>query len=58
MANKKKGNVEKIALKCTSCNRRNYTTKKNRKNTPHKLQFMKYCPFEMKHTLHKESKIK
>ena len=58
MAGKKKSPKEKIALKCTVCNRRNYTTTKNRKNTPHKLEFMKYCPFDLKHTLHKESKIK
>ena len=58
MANKQKGAIEKIALKCTVCNRRNYTTTKNRKNTPGKLQFMKYCPFDRKHTLHKEGKIK
>ena len=28
MAKKAKGSVEKIALKCSECNRRNYTTKK------------------------------
>ena len=31
MAKKAKGSVEKIALKCSECNRRNYTTKKNKK---------------------------
>lgn len=58
MASKKKGPVEKIALKCTSCNRRNYTTQKNKRNTTDKLELSKYCPFERKHVLHKESKIK
>ncbi len=58
MASKKKGAVEKIALKCPECNRRNYTTTKNRKNIQGKLEFMKYCKFDHKHTLHKESKIK
>ncbi|MGD1817965.1 MAG: 50S ribosomal protein L33 [Pleomorphochaeta sp.] len=57
-SNKKKGPVEKIALKCTSCNQKNYTTQKNRRNTPGKLELNKYCPFEHKHTLHKEAKIK
>ena len=58
MASKKKGSVEKIALKCAECNRRNYTTSKNRRNIQGKLAFMKYCKFDQKHTLHKESKIK
>lgn len=58
MASKKKGVVEKIALKCTECDRRNYTTTKNRRNIQGKLEFMKFCSFDRKHTLHKESKIK
>lgn len=58
MADKKKGPVEKIALQCTECKRKNYTTEKNRRNTPGKLELMKYCPFERKHTLHRETKIK
>ena len=33
MASKKKGAVEIIALQCTECKRKNYTTYKNRKNT-------------------------
>ncbi|MCK5674225.1 MAG: 50S ribosomal protein L33 [Spirochaetia bacterium] len=58
MASKKKGAIEKIALKCTECNRRNYTTEKNRRNMQGKLELMKYCKWDKKHTLHKESKIK
>jgi len=58
MAKNKKGSVELIALKCSECGRRNYTTKKNRKNMQGKLELNKYCPFDRKHTLHKESKIK
>ncbi len=58
MAGKKKGAIEKIALKCTVCNRRNYTTEKNRRNMQGKLELMKYCKWDKKHTLHKESKIK
>jgi large subunit ribosomal protein L33 len=58
MAGKKKGAIEKIALKCTECNRRNYTTEKNRRNMQGKLELMKYCKWDKKHTLHKESKIK
>jgi large subunit ribosomal protein L33 len=58
MADKKKSPVEKIALMCTECNRKNYTTEKNRRNSPNKFEFMKYCPFDRKHTLHKETKVK
>ena len=50
--------VEKIALQCTECKQKNYTTQKNRRNTTGKLELMKYCPFERKHTLHRETKIK
>jgi large subunit ribosomal protein L33 len=55
---KKKTAVELIALQCSECKRKNYTTKKNRRNTQEKLEFKKYCPFDRKHTLHKEAKIK
>jgi large subunit ribosomal protein L33 len=49
---------DKIILQCTECKRRNYTTTKNRRTTPDKLQLKKYCPFDRKHTLHKEIKMK
>jgi large subunit ribosomal protein L33 len=58
MATKKKTAVELIALQCTECKRKNYTTKKNRRNNQEKLEFKKYCPFDRKHTVHKETKIK
>lgn len=58
MASKKKTAVEIIALQCSECKRRNYTTTKNRKNITGKMEFSKYCPFERKHTLHKETKVK
>ena len=58
MASKKKGAVELIALQCSECKRKNYTTKKNRRNIQEKLEMNKYCPFDRKHTLHKETKIK
>jgi large subunit ribosomal protein L33 len=58
MASKKKTAVELVALQCSECKRRNYTTSKNRRNTQEKLEFKKFCPFDRKHTLHKETKIK
>jgi large subunit ribosomal protein L33 len=54
----KKTAVEIVALQCTECKRKNYTTYKNRKNITEKLEFKKYCPFDRKHTLHKETKVK
>ncbi|HUV07172.1 MAG TPA: 50S ribosomal protein L33 [Spirochaetia bacterium] len=58
MAKGKTKVVELIALQCTECNRRTYTTAKNRRNTQGKLELKKYCKFDRKHTLHKETKIK
>ena len=45
-----------IMLACTECKRRNYATSKNKKNTTGRLEVKKFCPFERKHTLHRESK--
>ena len=47
-----------IALACTECKRRNYTTFKNKKNDPDRLELKKYCRRERKHTPHKESRKK
>ncbi len=45
-----------ITLACSECKRRNYTTTKNKRTTPDKLEFYKYCRFCRKHTAHKETK--
>ena len=45
-----------IILACAECNRRNYSTVKNKKNDPGRLEMRKYCKFCRKHTLHKETK--
>jgi large subunit ribosomal protein L33 len=47
---------ELVILECTECKRRNYTTKKEKRNTPERLEKMKYCKFDRKHTLHKETR--
>lgn len=52
----KKGHRVKIGLTCTVCNRHNYTTVKNKQNTPGALQLKKYCLNCRKPTLHKEKK--
>ena len=33
-----------------------YSTKKNRKNTPERIELNKFCPYCAKHTIHKEIK--
>jgi len=45
-----------VTLACTECKQRNYSTTKNKKNTPDKLGLKKYCPHCRKHTPHKETK--
>ena len=47
---------EIITLECTECKRRNYTTTKEKRNTPGRLEKKKYCKFHRKHTVHKETK--
>jgi large subunit ribosomal protein L33 len=62
---KTKGIRVVITLECTECrvnpNKRTagisrYTTKKNRRNTPNRLEIKKFCPNCNRHTLHKEIK--
>ena len=45
-----------ITLSCTECKQRNYTTTKNKKTTPQKLEFKKYYRFCRSHIAHKETK--
>ncbi|MDD4457732.1 MAG: 50S ribosomal protein L33 [Syntrophotalea acetylenica] len=45
-----------ITLACTECKQRNYTTTKNKKIKPERLEFSKYCRFCRKHTPHRETK--
>ena len=45
-----------VTLECEDCARRNYSTKKNKKNTTGRLALKKYCKWCRTHTLHKETK--
>jgi large subunit ribosomal protein L33 len=47
---------EIITLACNDCKRRNYSTVKNKRNTPDRLELKKYCQWCHKHTVHKEVK--
>ena len=46
----------KVTLACTECKRRNYVTKKNKRNNPDRIEMNKHCKFCRKHTLHRETK--
>lgn len=45
-----------IIMKCTETGHETYITKKNKKNTPDKLELRKYNPVARKHTIYKEKK--
>ena len=45
-----------VTLECTQCKHRNYTTSKNKKNDPGRIELKKYCPNCNAHTVHKETK--
>ena len=49
---------ENISLACSECKRRNYTTTKNKKNMPDKMEIMKFDPVARKHVKYKETKLK
>jgi large subunit ribosomal protein L33 len=56
MAKKGKGARANIQYACTECKQINYTSSKNKKNDPERMEVEKYCPFCKKHTKHKETK--
>ena len=45
-----------IDLACTECRSRNYTTQKNRRNDPDRLELRKYCPRCRGQRPHKEAR--
>ena len=47
---------EKVIMECSECKRRNYSTTKNKKTTPDRLELKKFCKFCRKHVPHKETK--
>ena len=62
---KNKGSRILVTLECTECktnlNKRSpgvsrYSTKKNRRNNPNRLELKKFCPHCNTHQLHKETK--
>ncbi|MTI94246.1 MAG: 50S ribosomal protein L33 [Firmicutes bacterium] len=45
-----------VTLACNDCKQRNYTTTKNKKNTPDRIELKKFCRFCRQQTVHKETK--
>ncbi len=45
-----------ITLACTECRRRNYTSMKNKKNDPGRLEVKKYCSYCRGHKIHRETR--
>lgn len=58
----RKGSRVIIHLECTTCRASTipgvsrYSSTKNKKVHPDRIELKKYCRFERKHTLHKETK--
>ncbi len=62
---KNKGSRILVTLECTECNKNinkrsagvsRYSTTKNRRNNPNRIEIKKFCPHCNTHTLHKETK--
>ncbi len=47
---------ELAILECTVCKRRNYTTTRNKRTMPTRLELTKFCPHDRKRTVHKETR--
>ena len=62
MSKKNKGNRINVTLECTEQRQTGipgistYTTTKNRKNCPERIELKKYNPYLKKYTIHKEVK--
>jgi large subunit ribosomal protein L33 len=47
---------DRITLECTECKERNYTSTKNKRLHPQRVEFKKYCPRCRTHRTHKETR--
>lgn len=45
-----------VTLACTECGDRNYTTTKNKRKHPDRLELRKFSPRLNKYTIHKETR--
>ena len=53
-----KGGREKIKLESSAGTGHFYTTDKNKKTTPEKIEMKKFDPVARKHVIYKETKLK
>ncbi|MCA9826518.1 MAG: 50S ribosomal protein L33 [Dehalococcoidia bacterium] len=53
---KAKGDRLIIHLACTECRERTYTTTKNRRNDPERMELRKFCPRCRAHQPHRETR--
>ncbi len=53
---KAKGDRLIIHLACTECRERTYTTTKNRRNDPERMELRKFCPRCRQHQPHRETR--
>ena len=47
-----------ISMACTTCQRRNYSTTKNKRTHPDRMELKKYCRWCKKHTPHDVERVK
>src|SRR3984957_21329700 len=45
-----------VTLACEQCKRRNYITTKNKLNDRERIEMKKFCRWDRRHTLHKETR--
>ncbi len=45
-----------IRLECSECKGPNYTTSKNKRNDPERMELRKFCPHDRRHTVHRETR--
>lgn len=53
---KKKGDIQIITLECTEDKKHRFQSRKNKRNTPERLELMRYNSNLQKYTLHREIK--
>jgi len=47
---------DRITLECTECKERNYTSTKNKRLHPQRVEYKKFCPRCNAHRTHKETR--
>ncbi len=45
-----------VTLACTNCKQRNYTTSKNKRSHPDRIELKKFCPYCGSQQAHRETR--